>query len=238
MRKNMRKIDLLVLHHSATEATLGAGDIDGAQRVQQIMRYHSNRAATLGWSKNYVCDYQYLIGPTGKVFEGQPLEQVGFHCGNYKKNRRSIGICFLGNFEKIKMPMEQFNAGVKLIKDLLKRFNIPIENIELHRDIAPTLCPGKHFPFDDMLEGIKRTDINTDVDINNEDIVEYDKAIKFVLDNKIMCPFPDTPAYVDNYMEEPVTKEELAIFLYRLKKLLDREVKITGTGSAKNYNLK
>jgi len=68
--------------------------------------------------------------------------------------------------------------------------------------------------------------------------VEYDKAIKFVLDNKIMCPFPDTPAYVDNYMEEPVTKEELAIFLYRLKKLLDKKVKITGGGSAKNYNLK
>jgi len=138
----------------------------------------------------------------------------------------------LGNFETTLMPEKQMLAGAELIKNLRERFNI--KEIKKHSDIVPTLCPGKRFPFDKMLKESQ----NTDVDVNDEDIVEYDKAIKFVLDNKIMCPFPDTPAYVDNYMEEPVTKEELAIFLYRLKKLLDKKVKITGGGSAKNYNLK
>jgi len=140
-----------------------------------------------------------------------------------------------GNFETTLMPEKQMLAGAELIKNLRERFNI--KEIKKHSDIVPTLCPGKHFPFDKML----KESLNTDVDVNNEDMAEYaeyDKAIKFVLDNKIMCPFPDTPAYVDNYMEESVTKEELAIFLYRLKELLNREVKITGTGSAKNYNLK
>jgi len=222
----MRNINLIVLHHSATEPKAYEGDLDGQAMVDIICsNHHSN------WSKyypNYKCDYQYLIGPTGKVFEGQPLEQVGFHCGNYKK---------------IKMPMEQFNTGVKLIKDLLKRFNIPVENIELHRDIAPTLCPGKHFPDEDMLAEIQR--INTDVDINNEDIYsekdeykESEDAIKWGLETKIVRPFPSTPVYLEQYLDEEITMERLLIILYRLKKLLDKGVKITGGGSAKNYNLK
>jgi len=226
----MRNINLIVLHHSATEPKAYEGDLDGQAMVDIICSNHHRN-----WSKsypNYKCDYHYLVGATGKVFEGQPLEKAGWHSGNYQVNLESIGICFLGNFETTLMPEKQMLAGAELIKNLRERFNI--KEIKKHSDIVPTLCPGKHFPFDKMLKESQ----NTDVDINNEDIVEYDKAIKFVLDNKIMCPFPDTSAYIDNYMEESVTKEELAIFLYRLKELLDREVKITGGGSAKNYNLK
>jgi len=243
----MRNINLIVLHHSATEPKAYEGDLDGQAMVDIICSNHHRN-----WSKrfpNYKCDYHYLIGPTGKVFEGQPLEQVGFHCGNYEKNRRSIGICFLGNFEKIKMPMEQFNTGVKLIKDLLKRFNIPVENIELHRDIAPTLCPGKHFPFDKML----KESLNTDVDISDEDIYsekdeykESEDAIKWGLETKLARPFPSTPVFLEQYLDEEITMERLLRILFRFDKLLDKkfgklldkEVKITGGGSAKNYNLK
>jgi len=235
----MRNIDLIILHHSATEPKAYEGDLDGQAMVDIICSNHHRN-----WSKNYPnykCDYHFLIGATGKVFEGQPLEKAGWHSGNYQVNLESIGICFLGNFEKILMPEKQMLAGAELIKNLRERFNI--KEIKKHSDIVPTLCPGKHFPFDKMLKEsqiINTTGfstLNTDVDISNEDIVEYDKAIKFVLDNKIMCPFPDTPAYVDNYMEEPVTKGELAVFLLRLKKLLNKEIEVTGFGGTKNYTL-
>jgi len=240
----MREINAIILHHSATEPKAYEGDLDGQAMVDIICSNHHRN-----WSKrfpNYKCDYQYLIGPTGKVFEGQPLEKVGFHCGNYEKNRRSIGICFLGNFEKILMPEKQMLAGAELIKNLRERFNI--KEIKKHSDIVPTLCPGKHFPFDKML----KESLNTDVDISNEDIYsekdeykESEDAIKWGLETKLARPFPSTPVFLEQYLDEEITMERLLRILFRFDKLLDkkfgklldREVKITGGGSAKNYTL-
>ena len=111
-------------HHSATDYQANKDDING----KLIGRTICDRAQEK-WKKeypNYKCDYHLIIGHTGEVFEAQPIEQPAWHCTNYQANLVSIGICFLGNFENIKMPTEQFNAGVKLIKDLMKQYNIPL----------------------------------------------------------------------------------------------------------------
>jgi len=67
--RNIRNINLIVLHHSATEPKAYEGDLDGQAMVDIICSNHHRN-----WSKrfpNYKCDYHFLIGATGKVFEGQ-----------------------------------------------------------------------------------------------------------------------------------------------------------------------
>jgi len=115
----VRDIRYIILHHSATDYQLNNIDTDG----KQIARAICEKAKKLWEDKylNYKCDYHFLIGHTGKVFNGQPIENPSWHCTNYEANLISIGICFLGNFEHIKMPMKQFNAGVKLIKNLMEQ---------------------------------------------------------------------------------------------------------------------
>jgi len=61
------------------------------------------------------------------------------------------------------MPVEQFNAGVELIKSLMEQYDIPLKNILRHKDIVSdithhsnsTLCPGKFFPYIEQLDALR-----------------------------------------------------------------------------------
>jgi N-acetyl-anhydromuramyl-L-alanine amidase AmpD len=157
----MRNIKYIILHHSATDYQSNKDDIDGKVIAKTICDRAQEK-----WKKDYPtykCDYHFIIGHTGEVFNGQPVEQPSWHCTNYQANLVSIGICFLGNFENIEMPIEQFTTGVKLIKDLMKQYNIPLTNILRHRDVVSdithtansTQCPGKNFPYVPMLDALR-----------------------------------------------------------------------------------
>ncbi|MCD6107843.1 MAG: N-acetylmuramoyl-L-alanine amidase [Caldisericaceae bacterium] len=65
---------------------------------------------------NYKCDYHFLIGRTGKVFNEQPIDTPSWRCTNYEANLISIGICFLGNFEHINTPILKLSFYGKILK--------------------------------------------------------------------------------------------------------------------------
>ena len=81
--QNYRRIDLIVIHCSATRAT---------QRytVDDCRRDHRARGfADIG--------YHYYITRDGVVHAGRPLYQVGAHATGY--NAHSIGICYEGGLD-------------------------------------------------------------------------------------------------------------------------------------------
>lgn len=148
----MRSLTHIVLHHSATDATLGMGDPEGAALWAVIERNHEKH-----WAKTvpgYICDYHFGIGPTGVVFTGQPLVMVAFNCGNARLNAVSIAVCFLGNFQLARMPAAQYAGGVQLLRSLSAQHSIPVSRIMLHREVPDertgipgfTACPGRWFP--------------------------------------------------------------------------------------------
>ena len=61
------------------------------------------------------------------------------------------------------MPGEQFNAGVKLIKTLMEKYNVPLTNVLRHRDVVSNIthtansteCPGKNFPYVHLLDALR-----------------------------------------------------------------------------------
>jgi len=214
----MRNIKYIVLHHSATDYQKDKDDIDG----KLIGRTICDRAQEKWKTEfpDYKCDYHFIIGRTGEVFKAQPIEQPAWHCTNYQANLASVGICFLGNFENIKMPIEQFNAGVQLIKSLMRQYNIQLINILRHRDVVSDLthtansteCPGKNFPYVHILDALRDGepffDIGEDYPYINE--VKTLKQLGIIKGD----------GHGNLRSKDYITREEAMLIAYRIIKLL------------------
>jgi N-acetyl-anhydromuramyl-L-alanine amidase AmpD len=214
----MRNIKYIILHHSATDYQSNKDDIDGKVIAKTICDRAQEK-----WKKEYpayICDYHFIIGYTGEVFKGQPVEQPAWHCTNYQANLVSVGICFLGNFENIEMPIGQFNAGVKLIKTLMEEYNVPLANVLRHRDVVSdithtansTQCPGKNFPYVHLLDALRDGepffDIGEDYPYINE--VKTLKALGIIKG--------DGKGHFKPH--DYITREEAMIMVYRVIKAL------------------
>jgi len=216
----MRNIKYIVLHHSATDYQANAEDITGKQIAKTICDRAQEK-----WKKeypDYKCDYHFIIGHTGEVFKAQPIEQAAWHCTNYQANLVSIGICFLGNFENIEMPIEQFNAGVKLIKDLIKQYNVPLASVLRHKDIVSditrransTECPGKNFPYVPMLDALR----------NGEPFFDIGEDYPYINEVKTLKQLGIVKGDGKGYLKphEYITRGEAMLMIYRLLKVLGK----------------
>lgn len=110
--------------------------------IEDINSWHKAN----GWSG---VGYHYLVRKDGSVWKGRPDNCIGAHCLN--RNTGTLGICFEGNFEKETMNNVQLQAGAELIKYLKDKYGIT--NVSRHKDYMATDCPGKNFPFSDIING-------------------------------------------------------------------------------------
>ena len=127
----------IVVHHSSTP--------DGT--VEAFRKYHIEHN---GWDDigyHYVIEY---VGGVPAIVKGREENREGAHTKG--ENRRSIGICIVGNFD-IKSPdREIINKLVELIKEIRSRHgNLPIA---YHNEYASKTCPGKMFINKEDLEKI------------------------------------------------------------------------------------
>ena len=122
----------LILHHAdASHAT-----------PEGIHAYHRSK----GWAG---IAYHYFVAKDGTVTRGRPENTRGAHTMNW--NYCSIGVCFEGNYETETMPAAQLAAGRALVEDIRKRY--PNIVVGKHCDFGQTACPGKNFPFAQIVSG-------------------------------------------------------------------------------------
>lgn len=136
----------ILLHHSAT-----ARDTTCFEAVNEYHKKKWNLISRLGC---YI-GYQYFISSKGKVFQGRVDSEAGIHCKQKNMNFESIGICLAGNFDKEQPTQEQLKALEVLLRRLIKKYSIPLENLKFHRDFARKSCPGKNITanfFQDLLK--------------------------------------------------------------------------------------
>ena len=120
----------IILHHMASDGT-----------AEDIHRIHLNN----GWSG---IGYHFFVRLNGEIYEGRPIDKVGAHIVG--QNAHSIGVCFEGNYEnRTIMPYEQLQAGRELLEYLKNKY--PKATIGKHKDFQSTACPGKYFPFDEIV---------------------------------------------------------------------------------------
>lgn len=128
----MRKITELILHCAATP--------EGKDyRAADIDKWHKMR----GWTG---IGYNFVIDLDGKIEAGRDLELVPAHCLGHNKN--SIGICYVGGCDKNMKAKDtrtdaQKKSMAKLVKDLMKKYNIPIDHVYAHYQFCPNkACPS------------------------------------------------------------------------------------------------
>ena len=133
----------IILHHSATAdgKTLSWDD---------IRRYHRevNEWRDIGYQLGIE-----LVENETVILMGRMLDEQGAHC--LGMNDRSIGICFVGNFDLVEPPKDSWDAGLRLVRSLCRVFNIPHENVRGHRDYARKTCPGLLFDLDKFRNALK-----------------------------------------------------------------------------------
>lgn len=125
----MRKIDLIIIHCSATAEgkDFRAADIDRWHRQQGFK--------SIG--------YHFVVRLNGDVERDRPIAEVGAHCKGH--NATSIGVCYIGGLDADgKMPkdtrtVEQRKAMRNLVKTLKHVF--PEAVVRSHRDFAAKACP-------------------------------------------------------------------------------------------------
>ena len=121
----MRKIDLIVIHCSATRC-------NRPYPVTTLISDHDKRFGFTG--------YHYYITRDGKTYQTRHEQLVGAHAVGY--NRHSIGVCYEGGYNTRGQPADTRTEAQKasigrLLKDLMKRF--PAAEVLGHRDL-----PGVH----------------------------------------------------------------------------------------------
>jgi N-acetylmuramoyl-L-alanine amidase len=140
------KIKKLIIHHSLTKDQTVAD-------WPAIRRYH---VKTKGWKDiGYHWGIENVSGSI-VIQRGRPENMAGAHTKQTGMNRKSLGICVIGNYD-LGPPSE---AVLDRLADLCalkcKEYHLRPEDIEPHHKYASyKTCPGTKFPMDKLRQKVK-----------------------------------------------------------------------------------
>jgi N-acetyl-anhydromuramyl-L-alanine amidase AmpD len=175
----------LIIHHAAAVS----------ETPEAIHAYHKSK----GWAG---IAYHYYIRKDGTIYRGRPENMRGGHTTNW--NYCSIGICFEGNFELESMTAAQIKVGQELVADIKRRY--PNIIIGKHSQYNSTACPGKHFPYDEI--------VSPPVETVSEDSNEPDSWAKSAWE------WAKAKGYLDGTRpRDNITRQEVAIILQRMENM-------------------
>jgi len=138
------EVKYIIIHHTGTLNI--QKDPTGERVWNNILKNHQKEyKEKFPWSK---APYHYGIGPKGNIFKGEDEDKPCIHSGDDYYNQRSLGVSFIGNFEIEVMTPIQLFEGASLVKELMRKYEIPPERVLRHKDIVQTKCPGKNFPWE------------------------------------------------------------------------------------------
>lgn len=122
----MRKIDMIVIHCSATRA-------DVPLSPRQLDEMHRQR----GFDG---CGYHYYVRRDGEICTMRPVDRPGAHAKGY--NQHSIGVCYEGGLDEQGCPADTRTELQKRSLRVLVRvlaMDFQTRRIVGHRDLSPDL---------------------------------------------------------------------------------------------------
>lgn len=127
----------IIIHHSATE------DSDTLS-WSVIRQYHMRQ----GWSNIGYHEGIERVRGSEEILIGRFHNQEGAHCP--PMNRRSIGICVVGNYDRMPPPPRVWLLVLRRVRYLMRAYQIPRENVLGHREVAGVTksCPGEQWDMD------------------------------------------------------------------------------------------
>ena len=137
----MRKIDMIVIHCSATRA-------DVPLSPRQLEEMHRQ----LGFDG---CGYHYYVRRDGEICTMRPVDRPGAHAKGY--NRHSIGVCYEGGLDEQGRPADTRTELQKRSLRVLVRvlaMDFQTRRIVGHRDLSPDLDGDGVIEPEEVDEGV------------------------------------------------------------------------------------
>lgn len=137
-----------------TKANYRAGN--GKQNKYLVIHYVGATGGAEANCKYFEKEYRgasahYFVGHKGEVWQCVEDKDVAWHCGatrykhRYCRNDNSIGIelCCRKNLSNNTWYFEEetLKAAIELTRDLMKKYNIPLQNVIRHYDVTGKTCP-------------------------------------------------------------------------------------------------
>jgi N-acetylmuramoyl-L-alanine amidase len=143
LRKNLKLIDTIIIHYT------------GMKDAKSALNYLCSQKSKVS--------AHYLIDETGKLFQIVDDSNIAWHAGvsqwidRKNLNETSIGIELVNpghDYGYEEFTLEQYIILEKLIKLLISKYDIQIDRILGHSDIAPSrkLDPGEKFNWQRLAE--------------------------------------------------------------------------------------
>ncbi len=200
----LNKPEYIIIHHSGTKE----GDAE---------TFRKNHIEVRGWRD---IGYHYVINngtyqPDGLIETGRSEAEDGAHCNSDGMNRKSIGICLVGNFDIDKPTIAQMEALERLCRDIMARYKIPASKVLGHGEVAATNCPGKNFDMDAFRKRLEGKPVEKK-DYEGHWAEEY---IKKAINAGYMTGYLDGSFKPDN----PITRAEFARVLSFIIDKLERK---------------
>lgn len=145
-----KKIDAIVIHHSGRDHSTPLEIFNGLHLINLYARVFSDSDKEFYGQpitsdhyyngKQTFIGYHYIVWPDGKFEQVLKDEYIGWHCGNWGYNRRSVGVCIHDDLIE-KMPTPE---ALKVVRKIIKKYNP--KDILGHREVlSTTVCPGNLF---------------------------------------------------------------------------------------------
>lgn len=131
----MNTVNRITVHHDAIMPVPGGAYAESLRRLQLIRTGHLNN----GWAD---IGYHFAIDPSGRVWQGRPLELQGAHVKD--NNPGNLGIVVFGNFEEIRPTPASLASLDQMIAYAMHRFSVPLNRVYTHQELRPTACPGRN----------------------------------------------------------------------------------------------
>ncbi len=147
----------IIIHHSWSQ------DSGNIHNWQEIGAYHTK---VKGWN---AIGYHFAVQKVDNSYRyciGRGLDCVGAHTQGM--NDVSVGICLIGEYDTHEPIDAQYWMIAELCKDLMRDFNIPIENIRRHSEYAPKSCPGTRFDMNKLFDKIKNNGYHDPFSLGSE----------------------------------------------------------------------
>jgi len=141
----------IICHHSLTKdgPTVSWG---------AIRKFHTQTLKKPYKSIGYHCGVELVKSGDELYFEalmGRMWTESGAHCRG--QNSHSLGICFIGDYDKEAPKPGLVMAGARIIALWLDIFELAINDIYSHHNFDPRKsCPGKLFDMEFLKDCVRR----------------------------------------------------------------------------------
>lgn len=134
----------LALHHTAGRL---AGTALAPAELRGVQRFHQQ---SKGWVD---IAYHVFVDADGAAWAGRDLRFAGDTATDYDPAGWLL-VCALGNFETTAPPPALLAGLARVLGALSERYGLPLADLQPHRALAATLCPGKHLV--EALDGLRQ----------------------------------------------------------------------------------